>query len=147
MKNNKGFTLIEMMIVLAIIGVLAAIALPTYNDHIAKAEVSEAFSLARALKSKVLLNVEAGSCFNDMATVVQPDDKVVGKYGRAEIGASALGKPPCTITYTFNTTGVSSQLAGKLIAMTLSDNGVLAKDGRITANTVADSYLPEAIKH
>ncbi|WP_155240129.1 pilin, partial [Kingella kingae] len=48
---QKGFTLIELMIVIAIIGILAAIALPAYQDYTARAQVSEGFSLAGGAKS------------------------------------------------------------------------------------------------
>jgi len=49
-KIQKGFTLIELMIVVAIIGILAAIAIPAYQDYTARAQVSEAFVMADAAK-------------------------------------------------------------------------------------------------
>lgn len=51
--NNKGFTLIELMIVVAIIGVLAAIALPAYQNYTKRAHVAEGLSLASAAKTAV----------------------------------------------------------------------------------------------
>lgn len=53
MQKQQGFTLIELMIVVAIIGILAAIAIPQYQDYTARAKMSEAMSLASGLKTKV----------------------------------------------------------------------------------------------
>ncbi|HGH6463390.1 TPA: pilin, partial [Neisseria meningitidis] len=50
---QKGFTLIELMIVIAIVGILAAVALPAYQDYTARAQVSEAILLAESQKSAV----------------------------------------------------------------------------------------------
>ncbi|HSO99968.1 MAG TPA: pilin, partial [Thioalkalivibrio sp.] len=52
-KNMQGFTLIELMIVVAIIAILAAIALPAYQDYVARSQVSEALSLAGGAKTAV----------------------------------------------------------------------------------------------
>ena len=54
MKKNQGFTLIELMIVVAIIGVLAAIAIPAYQDHSTRAKISEA--LTQASPAKILVS-------------------------------------------------------------------------------------------
>ena len=52
-KLQKGFTLIELMIVVAIIGILAAIAIPAYQDYTIRAQVSEGLNLAAAAKAAV----------------------------------------------------------------------------------------------
>ena len=52
-KNQKGFTLIELMIVIAIIGILAAVALPAYQDYTKKAKFQEVVSIAESYKSSV----------------------------------------------------------------------------------------------
>jgi len=53
MKKQQGFTLIELMIVVAIIGILAAIAIPAYQDYTIRAQVSEGMTLAAAAKAAI----------------------------------------------------------------------------------------------
>ena len=62
MNAQKGFTLIELMIVVAIIGILAAIAIPSYQNYIARSQASEAFALMSGAKVKIQDNLQAGSC-------------------------------------------------------------------------------------
>ncbi|HHY5256253.1 TPA: pilin, partial [Neisseria meningitidis] len=79
---QKGFTLIELMIVIAIVGILAAVALPAYQDYTARAQVSEAILLAEGQKSAVTeyyLNHGIWPKNNTSAGVASSTD-IKGKY-------------------------------------------------------------------
>ncbi|EPT3441669.1 pilin [Neisseria gonorrhoeae] len=79
---QKGFTLIELMIVIAIVGILAAVALPAYQDYTARAQVSEAILLAEGQKSAVTeyyLNNGKWPADNGAAGVASASD-IKGKY-------------------------------------------------------------------
>ena len=64
MKMQKGFTLIELMIVVAIVGILAAVAIPAYSDYTTRAKVSEGLSLAAGAKTAVTENLLTGETAN-----------------------------------------------------------------------------------
>ena len=64
-KNAKGFPLIELMIVVAIIGILAAIALPQYNKYLARTQVAEAFALLGPVKQALTLYYQENGAFPD----------------------------------------------------------------------------------
>ncbi|EMU0756407.1 pilin, partial [Neisseria gonorrhoeae] len=80
---QKGFTLIELMIVIAIVGILAAVALPAYQDYTARAQVSEAILLAEGQKSAVTeyyLNHGEWPENNTSAGVASSPTDIKGKY-------------------------------------------------------------------
>lgn len=52
-KTQKGFTLIELMIVVAIVGILAAVAIPAYQDYVARSQVAEGMATAGAVKTSI----------------------------------------------------------------------------------------------
>ena len=152
MNAQKGFTLIELMIVIAIIGILAAIALPAYQDYIARAQVSEAFTLADGLKTSISTNRQNGSCFANGQTSTEGEDTIQGKYGKAEIiqdgTTGAADSLVCGIHYKFGTTGVSDKLIGKTITLKADEKAgklVLEKISSYDIN-VENKYLPSAFK-
>src|SRR5690606_13976810 len=65
-QNQQGFTLIELMIVVAIIGILAAIAIPAYQDYTARAQVSEGLSLASGMRTSISDNFQVNGDFSGL---------------------------------------------------------------------------------
>lgn len=109
-KNQQGFTLIELMIVVAIIGILAAVAIPAYKDYIARSQATEASVLLSGLKAPV------AEYYNDqgsLPSLTTLNAVTVGKY------VSLITKS-ATATYlaTFPATGVSPQLFNATMSLT-----------------------------
>ncbi|HQC72603.1 MAG TPA: pilin, partial [Candidatus Competibacteraceae bacterium] len=112
MKKQQGFTLIELMIVVAIIGILAAIAIPAYQDYTARAQMSEAFSLTGGQKSavsEVYANTGDWPTDNPTAGVAAATD-IKGKYvAKVTIGENGKGKIVATMVATGVNTGIQSK--------------------------------------
>ncbi|HEZ4985817.1 TPA: pilin, partial [Neisseria meningitidis] len=103
---QKGFTLIELMIVIAIVGILAAVALPAYQDYTARAQVSEAILLAEGQKSAVTeyyLNHGIWPANNTSAGVASSTD-IKGKYVQSVIVANGV------VTATMASSNVNNEI-------------------------------------
>jgi len=135
---QKGFTLIELMIVIAIIGILAAIAIPAYQDYIARSQASEAFSLADGLKTQIADNLQAATCTGPAGT-----NTLTGKYvNTIVVGGTA---PNCTAQATFKATGTSGKVASKIVQVSYSSlNGSIG--GAINSTTTLEAkFIPKAV--
>ncbi|MBH6028777.1 pilin [Neisseria meningitidis] len=110
---QKGFTLIELMIVIAIVGILAAVALPAYQDYTARAQVSEAILLAEGQKSAVTeyyLNHGIWPGDNNSAGVASSTD-IKGKYVKEVKVAKGV------ITAEMKSSGVNKEIQGKKLSL------------------------------
>jgi len=136
---QKGFTLIELMIVVAIIGILAAVAIPAYQDYTARAQASEAPSLLGGLKTPVLdiagTSGIATACSTDAADPGDPSASPVvpatpagalaesngytlsGQYVDG-IESEVTGTTECALTATFKTENVNDKISGKKVRFT-----------------------------
>ncbi|EPF9369433.1 pilin, partial [Neisseria gonorrhoeae] len=111
---QKGFTLIELMIVIAIVGILAAVALPAYQDYTARAQVSEAILLAEGQKSAVTEYYPNHGKWpedNGDAGVASPADKIKGKYVQKVEVAKGV------VTAEMASTGVNKEIQGKKLSL------------------------------
>ncbi|HEZ6361677.1 TPA: pilin [Neisseria meningitidis] len=158
---QKGFTLIELMIVIAIVGILAAVALPAYQDYTARAQVSEAILLAEGQKSAVTeyyLNHGIWPGGNSDAGVASAS-KIKGKYvEKVEVKNGV-------VTATMLSTGVNKEIQGKKLSLwakrqdgsvkwfcgqpvernTAADDDAVTANGK-TADNINTKHLPSTCR-
>jgi type IV pilus assembly protein PilA len=131
-KMQKGFTLIELMIVVAIIGILAAIAIPAYQDYTIRAQVSEGMVLASAAKAAVAetyLNTGVAPSNREVAGMSGDATDTFGKY------VSSIAVLGGVITVTYGGRDINQTVANNTVTLTpytTGDDSVTWACGRST---------------
>jgi len=140
MKRQRGFTLLELMFAVGIVGVLAAIALPVYFDYSTRAKVSEGFSLADRVKTGVTETylMSPGWKDDNSAYGLSDADQITGQY---VTGVEAI-QDVITITYTGVGRGVPD---GSTVLLVGSPNG-----GSVSwvckSDNIKSKYLPASCR-
>jgi len=136
-KVQQGFTLIELMIVVAIIGILAAIAIPAYQDYIVRSKVTEVMTAASACKNSV-------SEFAQTMNALPADLSAAGCSSNATQYVASLGVTSGVVTVT-----TTNSVGGDANAKTVSLTPVLQSGGTVswtcrggTNNPMPSKYLP-----
>jgi type IV pilus assembly protein PilA len=167
-KIQSGFTLIELMIVVAIIGILAAIAIPQYQNYVARAQVSEALSLVSGAKTAVAeyLNVNSDFPTGNTEAGMEVADTIKGKYVSSVTVSTVTdtATPPvtrATVTAIFTKGGdfkAHEKLAGGSLVLTGTDatgsvswacsSGPSSSGGDAALGTLTDitDYIPSSCK-
>ena len=145
MKKQQGFTLIELMIVVAIIGILAAIAIPAYQDYTIRAQVSEGLTLSGAAKAAVAeYRMDSGNWpATNAAAGLSAATSITGKY-TATVAVTTDGTDGI-VTVTYGGDANATYLDTRALTMTAADN-----DGSVSwtceSTAIASKHLPAACR-
>jgi type IV pilus assembly protein PilE len=118
MNKPRGFTLIELMIVVAIVAILAAIALPAYNNYVARSKLSEAYSKLSGLSLAMQQYYQDNRTYKDATSSASPDpwpcastNLTAGQYFSYDCSPTGIGAPTTT-TFSAEATATATDLGG-----------------------------------
>ncbi|HEX7080745.1 MAG TPA: pilin [Gammaproteobacteria bacterium] len=139
-KMQEGFTLIELMIVVAIIGILAAIAIPAYQDYTIRAQVSEAMSLASGVRTAVSEFFQTTGRWpgSNASAGVSASASITGNY------VTDVAVNESLITVTFGN-GANPKLTSGNFILEGSDNGG-SVEWTCANSTIEQKYLPASCR-
>jgi type IV pilus assembly protein PilA len=141
MKKQQGFTLIELMIVVAIIGILAAIAIPAYQDYTIRAQVSEGLNLSGGAKAAVT------EYFQDRGTM-PGDNTEAGLAASGDIQGKYVGSVDATdgiITVTYGNSAHAT-ISGQDLLMTADTTAAGSVQWICSSVDIAAKHLPAACR-
>ncbi|WP_212515269.1 pilin [Acinetobacter soli] len=141
MNAQKGFTLIELMIVVAIIGILAAIAIPAYQDYTIRARVSEALTTLGPLKSSVSENIISNNITNLEATGDPACAGVSTVTATSNVASGGCEKGAVKVTTTAKAGAVTLTLTP---TVTVTNNAVANVKWACTSDN--DKYAPASCR-
>lgn len=146
-QNQQGFTLIELMIVVAIIGILAAVAIPSYRDYTARAQMSEALSLMSGFKTGLAEYHQSQGNFSTSLKATQFGSTVTGKYvSKVELTGAATNSIQIAATMKAAASGVSSEIGGGQLRLKTTDGGRNWKCEINAGGTIQDRHLPSSCR-
>ena len=140
-KAQQGFTLIELMIVVAIIGILALIAMPAYSRYLVRAQVAEGLNLSGPLKVGVADFYEQNGIFpaNNADAALEPPANYTGNY----VSSISVNGAVISILYGND---AHSEINGSSVTITASSNLGSMSWTCATAVIMSETYLPTACR-
>lgn len=140
MDDARGFTLIELMIVVAIVAILAALAYPAYQDFMARSQATEGFSLAGDARTGIALHYASKAAFpaGNGAAGLSPPASIVGRY----VESVTVGNGDGVISVRFGHQASAALLGETLVLSARSHGGSIDW----TCTGLERRYLPSACR-